>query len=315
MTHSSCFLAVSFLKTAAELELVKNSAQYHSPFVTSKLAPSSPHAQKQLGFYDANFENLMQPHMQKAYQQANPGAAMDKNRMWDWAKGNWNDPIFKGLQSRNPAVYGSRVGGSVVQPAPMTPAGTTKQMFGPANAGGVQQFTPGGEALAQSAPMQSTPIQPTGQVASASPTPATPTVTPAKPAIPATPDTSAWKPLPTGMPAGAVPNTGSVPAPTASAPPAPADTTAWKPLPTGMPPGAVPNTGSVPAPAAPAPAASGPTPEQLAQFRKGTASDFDPNSWVDRNKMDALLGGSASWADNAAARAAGSGRQMAWAGR
>lgn len=34
----------------------------------------------------------------------------------------------------------------------------------------------------------------------------------------------------------------------------------------------------------------------LSQFRKGTASTYDPNSRVDRAKMDALLNGSKDWA-------------------
>ncbi len=49
-----------------------------------------------------------------------------------------------------------------------------------------------------------------------------------------------------------------------------------------------------------------------AQFRQGTGSPFDSNSWVDRNKMNALAAGGANWADNAAARAAGSGQASAW---
>jgi hypothetical protein len=57
---------------------------------------------------------------------------------------------------------------------------------------------------------------------------------------------------------------------------------------------------------------SGPTAEQLAQFQKGTAFKFDPSSWVDRNKMHALMSGGANWADSAAARRAGSGQQYAW---
>ena len=59
------------------------------------------------------------------------------------------------------------------------------------------------------------------------------------------------------------------------------------------------------APAAPAAPAGGPTAEQIAQFQKGTASTFNPNSWLDRNKMNALLSGNKNWADNAAARAMG----------
>lgn len=58
---------------------------------------------------------------------------------------------------------------------------------------------------------------------------------------------------------------------------------------------------------------AGPTAEQLAQFQKGTASKFDPNSWVDRNKMQALMTGGSNWADNSAARAAGN-QQYAWQG-
>lgn len=61
-------------------------------------------------------------------------------------------------------------------------------------------------------------------------------------------------------------------------------------------------------------AQAGPTAAQLAQFRKGTASDFDPNSWLDRNKMHALLSGQNTWADESAARRAGSGQRYAWQG-
>jgi len=48
-----------------------------------------------------------------------------------------------------------------------------------------------------------------------------------------------------------------------------------------------------------------PTPAQLAAFSKGTASDYDPQSWLDRNKMNALIAGNANWSDNASARAVG----------
>lgn len=41
---------------------------------------------------------------------------------------------------------------------------------------------------------------------------------------------------------------------------------------------------------------SGPTAAQLAQFQRGTASRFDPNSRVDRAKMQALQGGQKNWA-------------------
>lgn len=47
------------------------------------------------------------------------------------------------------------------------------------------------------------------------------------------------------------------------------------------------------------------SPEQLAQFRSGTGSNFDPNSWLDRNKAMMLMQGGQNWADNAAARTMG----------
>ena len=66
------------------------------------------------------------------------------------------------------------------------------------------------------------------------------------------------------------------------------------------------------APAAPAGGQGGPTPEQMAQFRKGTASDFNPQSWLDRNKMNGLMTGQKNWGDNGAARSAGRNQQYAW---
>jgi len=53
-------------------------------------------------------------------------------------------------------------------------------------------------------------------------------------------------------------------------------------------------------PAAP----SGPSSDHLAMFRRGTASKFDPNSRLDKAKMDALMRGTKGWADNKAARTA-----------
>jgi hypothetical protein len=100
---------------------------------------------------------------------------------------------------------------------------------------------------------------------------------------------------------------GPAPAPAAPTPPPPAAPAAPTP-----PPPAAPAAPTPPPPAAPA-APAGPTPEQLAQFQQGTRSQFDPNSWLDRNKMNALIQGQQSWADNAAARAAGRGQQYAWA--
>jgi hypothetical protein len=69
-----------------------------------------------------------------------------------------------------------------------------------------------------------------------------------------------------------------------------------------------------------APASTGPSADQLAQFRKGTASDFDPKSDLDRSKMDALIAGNKGWASNQAARGAmasatGAGKQKNSAGR
>lgn len=63
----------------------------------------------------------------------------------------------------------------------------------------------------------------------------------------------------------------------------------------------------------PEPSQQGPSQEQLAKFRKGTASNYDANSWLDRNKMNALLQGGQSWASNDSARQVGSGQQYAWA--
>lgn len=48
------------------------------------------------------------------------------------------------------------------------------------------------------------------------------------------------------------------------------------------------------------------SPEDLASFRKGTASAFNAKSWLDRNKMYRKMQGEADWADNAKARAMGS---------
>jgi hypothetical protein len=80
------------------------------------------------------------------------------------------------------------------------------------------------------------------------------------------------------------------------------------------PPRAVPVTSPRPADvAAAAPSASGPTPEQIEMFRRGTASNFDPNSWLDRNKMNQLLQGNKDWASNQAARSAGRGVEYDWA--
>jgi len=93
------------------------------------------------------------------------------------------------------------------------------------------------------------------------------------------------------------------PAPAAAAAPNPFTFTAPKGVMGGVGPAAAPAA----APAAPAAPAStgGPTAEQIAQFQKGTASKFNPNSWLDRNKMQAMQSGGKNWADNSAARAMG----------
>lgn len=62
----------------------------------------------------------------------------------------------------------------------------------------------------------------------------------------------------------------------------------------------------MPPPAAPRPQApAGPTPEQIAMFQRATASQFNPQSWLDRNKMQALMGGQSNWASNNSARSLG----------
>ena len=69
-----------------------------------------------------------------------------------------------------------------------------------------------------------------------------------------------------------------------------------------------------------APASTGPSAEQLEQFRKGTTTKFNPKSDLDRRKMDALIAGNKGWASNQAARGAmasatGAGKQKNSAGR
>lgn len=49
------------------------------------------------------------------------------------------------------------------------------------------------------------------------------------------------------------------------------------------------------------------TADMLRNFRSGTASDYDPNSWLDRNKMKMLMDNNKGWASNTTAR--GLGRQ------
>lgn len=81
-------------------------------------------------------------------------------------------------------------------------------------------------------------------------------------------------------------------APAAPAAPAPAAPDAPAAQPVAMSP-------TTPAPKVPAPtpiASTRPTQAQLAAFRRGTASQFDPNSRVDRAKMQALMGGQKNWA-------------------
>jgi hypothetical protein len=46
-------------------------------------------------------------------------------------------------------------------------------------------------------------------------------------------------------------------------------------------------------------------PSMLQSFQQGTASKFNSNSWLDRNKMHRKMQGAADWSDNAAARAMG----------
>jgi len=83
--------------------------------------------------------------------------------------------------------------------------------------------------------------------------------------------------------------------------PAPAPALSPAPAPATMDPAA-----PVPPPpvAAPAPIESGePDADMLAKFRKGTASTFDPNSKMDKFKMQQLMHGNKNWASNSAYRA------------
>jgi hypothetical protein len=107
---------------------------------------------------------------------------------------------------------------------------------------------------------------------------------------------------------GMLPGTGAAPTQAAAAPaaakfvdpPAPAAAPAAAKF--VGPPAPAPAPAAAATPAAPT---GGPTAEQIAQFQKGTASKFNPNSWLDRNKMQAMQSGSKNWADNSAARAMG----------
>lgn len=82
-------------------------------------------------------------------------------------------------------------------------------------------------------------------------------------------------------------------------PPAPVST---EPI---LPPGSAAVAGNVAAPVATPPAAAPGefTPDQLAMFRRGTASQYDPNSKMDQFKMKQLVSGDAQWASNPLYRA------------
>lgn len=108
--------------------------------------------------------------------------------------------------------------------------------------------------------------------------------TPATPAAPAAP----------ANPVAAAPATPAAPAAPAAQSPAPRLEDAIKTI------GASPNSG-------------GPIQAQLEQFRRGTGTRFNPKSWLDRNKMNALMSGNRNWSDNQSARAAGSNQRYAWA--
>lgn len=93
--------------------------------------------------------------------------------------------------------------------------------------------------------------------------------------------------------------------------------TAPTPAPTPAPttPGVVPAAPATPPPL-PAAGARPPVPtitdQHRAAFQRGTRSTYDPNSWLDRNKMDALLRGQRNWANNANARNVGRGQRYDW---
>ncbi len=74
----------------------------------------------------------------------------------------------------------------------------------------------------------------------------------------------------------------------------------WQSAPMGSPSGS-PITGlQSTMPQAPAPQQQ--QPDYMAQFYAGTKSKFDPNSALDRSKMEALRGGQGNWASNPMAR-------------
>ena len=55
-------------------------------------------------------------------------------------------------------------------------------------------------------------------------------------------------------------------------------------------------------PAQKAPSSVGPSAEQIAAFRKGTTTKFNPKSQLDRAKMEAMIAGNKDWSENQGAR-------------
>lgn len=107
----------------------------------------------------------------------------------------------------------------------------------------------------------------------------------------------------------AAPAAKATPVAPAAQPAAPAVQPAAPAAPAAQPVAMSPTT---PAPKVPAPtpiASTRPTQAQLAAFRRGTASRFDPNSKVDRAKMQALMGGQKDWAVKSAFAALGQEKQ------